>query len=200
MKIIKLVLTLSALLMAGCASVPMDIAPEQTFVEVKPDESQVVFFRDSFVGSAIGSSIYDVKGDDAQFLGILANGNKIAVKIKPGKHLFMVISEAADFMNADLIGGKTYYAIVTPRMGLWKARFSMWPVSIDPTSEFNTTDGRLEKWMADTTLVTTSDAAGAWYQENRISIESKMREYLPVWNQKSAADRDKRTLKPEDGM
>jgi len=186
--------------MAGCASVPMDIAPEQTLVEVKPDESQVVFFRDSFVGSAIGSSIYDVKGDDAQFLGVLGNGNKIAVKTEPGIHLFMVVSEAADFMNADLNGGKTYYAIVTPRMGVWKARFSMWPVNTDPTSEFNTTDGKLEKWMADPTLVTTSDAARAWYQKNRGSIESKMREYLPVWNQKSAADMEKRALKPEDGM
>ena len=54
MKIFKLVLPLSVLLMVGCASVPMTIAPEQTLVEVKPNESQVVFFRSSFFGSAIG--------------------------------------------------------------------------------------------------------------------------------------------------
>ena len=135
-----------------------------------------------------------------QFLGVLNNGNKIAVKTSTGKHLFMVVSEAADFMKADLAGGKSYYAIVTPRMGLWKARFSMWPVSTDPASEFNTNDGKLEQWMADTTLVTTSDAARAWYQKNRTSVDSKMREYLPVWNQKSAGDMEKRTLKPGDGM
>ena len=188
------------MLLSGCASVTMNIAPEQTLVEVKPNESQVVFFRSSFFGSAIGSSIYEIKGEDAQFLGVLNNGNKIAVKTSTGKHLFMVVSEAADFMNADLAGGKTYYAIVTPRMGAWKARFSMWPVSTDAASEFNTTDGKLEKWMADTSLVTTSDAARAWYQKNRESVDSKMREYLPVWNQKSAGDKEKRTLKPEDGM
>jgi len=178
----------------------MDFAPEQTLVEVNPNESQVVFFRSSFVGSAISSSIYEVKGEDVQFLGVLSNGNKIAVKTSTGKHLFMVVSEAADFMNADLAGGKTYYAIVTPRMGAWKARFSMSPVSTDPASKFNTTDGKLEKWMANSTLVTTSDAARAWYQNNRTSVDSKMREYLPVWNQKSAGDLEKRTLKPEDGM
>lgn len=200
MKIFKLVLPMSVLLMVGCASVPMDIAPEQTLVDVKPSESQVVFFRSSFVGSAISSSIYEVKGEDVQFLGVLNNGNKIAIKTSTGKHLFMVVSEAADFMNADLAGGKTYYSIVTPRMGAWKARFSMWPVSTDATSEFNSTDGKLEKWMAGTTLVTTSDAARAWYQKNRVSVESKMREYLPVWNQKSAGDKEKRRLKPEDGM
>ncbi len=200
MKIFKLVLPLSVLLMIGCASVAMDFAPEQTLVEVNPNESQVVFFRSSFVGSAISSSIYEVKGEDVQFLGVLSNGNKIAVKTSTGKHLFMVVSEAADFMNADLAGGKTYYAIVTPRMGAWKARFSMWPVSTDAASEFNTTDGKLEKWMADTTLVTTSDAARAWYQNNRTSVVSKMREYLPVWNQKSAGAMENRTLKPEDGM
>ena len=200
MKIFKLVLPLSVLLMVGCASVPMNIEPEQTLVNVKPNESQVVFFRSSFFGSAISSSIYEIKGENAQFLGVLNNGNKIAVKTSTGKHLFMVVSEAADFMNADLAGGKTYYAIVTPRMGAWKARFSMWPVSTDAASEYNMTDGKLEKWMADTTLVTTSDEARAWYQKNRDSVDSKMREYLPIWNQKSVEDMEKRTLKPEDGM
>jgi hypothetical protein len=199
-KLFLFITLILAMLLSGCASVPMNIAPEQTLVEVKPNESQVVFFRSSFFGSAIGSSIYEIKGEDAQFLGVLNNGNKIAVKASTGKHLFMVVSEAADFMNADLAGGKTYYAIVTPRMGAWKARFSMWPVSTDAASEFNTTDGKLEKWMADTTLVSTSDSARAWYQKNRERVDSKMREYLPVWNQKSAGDMEERTLKPEDGV
>lgn len=41
----------------------------------------------------------------------------------------MVVSEAADFMDAELETGKTYYALVTPRLGVWKARFSLRPMT-----------------------------------------------------------------------
>ena len=110
---------LGTLLLAGCASNPMDPVADQTIPAAAPDKAQVVFMRDAYTGKAIVSSLYDVTDGKTQFIGVMANGTKIAYPTTPGKHTFMVVSEAADFMAADLVAGKSYYALVSPRMGLW---------------------------------------------------------------------------------
>lgn len=102
------------------------------------DESTIVFMRSSFVGKMIKASIYEVTDDKTQFIGIMKNKKKITFKTTPGSHTFMVVSESADFMQANVEGGKTYYSIITSRMGAWKARFSMSPIRNDGTTKFNT--------------------------------------------------------------
>ena len=76
---------------------------------------------------AIQSTVFDVTDDAPRMVGIVSAKTKIAYEVAPGEHHFMVVSEAADFMRADLAAGKTYYALVTPRMGVWRARFSLLP-------------------------------------------------------------------------
>ncbi len=122
------------------------------------------------------------------------------MKTTPGEHLFMVVSEAADFMTAMLEGGKTYYAMVTPRIGAWKARFSLWPFSSKPGARFQNSGDQFQKWVDDTKLLTQSQKSLDWYQSNKASVEKKKTEYLPVWNQKTPADRELRTLHPQDGL
>ncbi|QUN05224.1 hypothetical protein KDN34_13605 [Shewanella yunxiaonensis] len=196
---IKLVLMFCCLLVAGCASVPMT-ATNQVDVNPAPsDKAQVVFMRDSFVGSAISSSVYDVSDGEPMFIGILDNGTKLAYLVNPGQHVFMVVSEAADFMEAQLAAGKTYYSIITPRMGLWKARFSMWPVKAGAYAEYKLDSKDFADWKRSTKLVELSPAAQAWYDANKTSVKAKQQEYWLQWQQKSAADISKRTLSPEDG-
>jgi hypothetical protein len=87
------------------------------------DRAQVVFMRSSFVGSAISSSIYELTDGQPEFTGILANATKVVQTTSPGVKTFMVVSEAVAYMVGNLLPGKTYYSIATPRMGAWKARF-----------------------------------------------------------------------------
>ncbi|WP_240945853.1 hypothetical protein [Pseudomaricurvus alkylphenolicus] len=156
--------------------------------------------RSSFVGSAINASLYDVTDGDPEFIGIIANDTKIAYETQPGERVFMVVSEAADFLNAQLDGGKVYYSMVTPRMGAWKARFSLWPIRNDGTSKFNTQDKSFDKWIRATKLVENSPKASQWFNSNVDSVKAKQAKYWPVWQQKSEADLAKRTLNPEDGI
>ena len=117
---LKKTITLFAILisLAGCATSPkMAVAPNQTVTKPSAQESQIIFMRSSFVGSAIDASLFDVTNGNMEFIGIISNATKIAHVTKPGKHTFMVVSEAADFMEADVLPGKNYYSIVTPRMG-----------------------------------------------------------------------------------
>lgn len=60
------------------------------------------------------SFLYD--GD--QYIGISKSGTKLAYQATPGEHLFMLASENAHFMGADLEAGKTYYVDVHLRNSL----------------------------------------------------------------------------------
>lgn len=163
-------------------------------------EATVVFMRSSFVGAAIKTSIYEVTDDETKFIGILKNKNKINYETTAGKHTFMVVSEAADFMEADVLAGKTYYSIITPRAGAWKARFSMHPIRNNGTTKFNTGTKDFEKWKKKTKLTTMTDKSEAWYEKHKESVESKREKYWPKWTQKTAEELAQRTLNPDDGI
>ncbi len=188
------------LIMVGCASNPMSISSTQTLNKPSSEETQVVFMRSSFVGSAINSSLYDVTSGEPVFIGIMANDTKISYTTTPGKHTFMVVSEAADFLEADLSAGKTYHSLVTPRMGFWKARFSLWPIKNDPNAEHNLQSNEFKGLIKDTKLVENSDKSNAWFQKNLKSVKQKFQEYWAVWTKKSNDDIEKRSLAPEDGQ
>jgi hypothetical protein len=106
----------------------------------------------------------------------------------------MVVSEAADFMKATVLPGKTYYALVTPRMGAWKARFSFQPLR---QKDFSSND--FAKWDGDTQLVRSSPEAVAWAQNNSSDIDAKREKYWPEWQSKEQHQRDSQTLNPQDG-
>ena len=188
----RLILLLPVLL-AGCASgVTMTPSEPPT---VRAGDSTVVFMRPSHLGRALVSSVYDVSGPQTRFVGILNFGDKLAMPLKPGEYTFMVIGESADFMQATVDAGKTYYAVITPRYGVVTARFSFRPVrstQIDG-SEF-------AAWTAATRYVVNSPQAEAWARDNAKDANSKRNEYWPQWNGKPANERLQQTLKAEDGV
>jgi hypothetical protein len=197
----KLLLLLAAILLAtGCASSRMVDSAQQELIAPSADKAQVVFLRSSFLGSAIQSVIYDATDDGAEFIGILSNGKKLAHTVEPGKYVFMVVSEAADFMAAEVVGGKTYYAIVTPRMGAWKARFSMYPVRNGGPGEFQYGSDSFQSWLTSTALSENTPDSHAWARENHSSVLQKQADYSVVWQQKSPSELAERTLNPDDGV
>jgi hypothetical protein len=200
MKIRALLLLTMAFFVAGCASSKMIDAPEQQMVTPSADKAQVIFFRSSFVGSAIQASLFDATDGGAKFIGILSNGKKLAYEVDPGKHTFMVVSEAADFMHAELLGGKTYYAIVTPRMGAWRARFSLHPVRNGGPGEFQIDSDDFREWMAEAVFTQNTPESYAWAEASASSVAERQREYWEVWQQKSPEDLAERTLNPDDGI
>lgn len=163
-------------------------------------DATVIFMRSSFVGSAIKTTVYDVTDEETRLLGILKNKQKISYDVPAGKHVFMVVSEAADFMEADVSAGKTYYSIITPRTGAWKARFSMFPIRTDGTTKFNTDSKNFAKWKKKTKLTSLDDKSLAWFEKHKASVESKRAKYWPVWQQKTVEDLASRTINPADGL
>lgn len=182
------VAALALALSAGCAgsiknmreALP-DYAPKP-----EPGKAMLVFMRPSGMGFAVQSSVFEIKDNTPVLAGIVAAKAKVAHQVEPGNRLFMVVGESGDFLSADLVAGKTYFALVTPRMGAWKARFSLAAVHAADLSgaEFN-------GWFNDCRWVEKSQESAVWFQENLPDITTKYVEYYPKWMGKAEADRPK---------
>ena len=176
-------------IVGGCAAPNMNLS-DPAAAEATPgsDKALVYFLRPKKVGFKIHAAVYD--GDE--FVGFVPYNTKLAYLAEPGEHMFMVVSEAADFMKADLLPGKTYYVQVVPRMGAWRARFSLWPV----TKAHLATES-VRQWIDAARPVQNKPQAYQWAENNRSSVMAKKAAYFSKWQTKPA-DRQP-YLAPEDG-
>jgi hypothetical protein len=187
-----------SLMICGCSTANMKVSENQNIQKITSGQAQIVFTRSKFMGSAISASLYDVTSGSPKFVGIIANDTKILYKTSSGKKRFMVVAENADFMEANVIGGKTYRAVVTPRWGAMKARFSLWPVKKAATAEFHSGDPKTEA-LFNTKLVELTPEAIEWYNANKEDIQNKHNEYLIKWKKFTPENLALRTLNPGDG-
>ncbi len=182
-------------LLAGCAgsSVRMEeVSAERYAPAPQPGKAMVVFMRPSGIGFMVQSTVYEVKESEVQMIGIVSAKTKVAYQVDPGKRLFMAVGESAEFMSAELQAGRTYYANVSPRMGMWKARFSLDPIRREQLES----DG-FKSDFNDTRWVVKTAATEEWFAANRASIQSKRSEYYPDWTQKPETERP--ALRADDG-
>jgi hypothetical protein len=193
---------LSLLLVSGAAVAKKEAGVRSQNQDPKPDADKalVVFLRPSAYGGGVSASVYDAPDGSTEFIGLVQHGNKLAYQATPGQHRFMVIAENADFVDATLEAGKTYYVLVSPRMGMWKARFSLLPIHNTPTGDESLQSAEFKKWMAKTSFVETTDSNRTWYENNKASVESKKADYLVKWNRMLPEDKKLLTLFAEDGI
>lgn len=169
----------------------------------QPDQALIVFMRPkpSF-GRALWSddsgqliSIHDVTTSETKFIGILERSTKIGYDVAPGEYTFMVASEAADFMKATVSAGKTYYAILLPRTGFMKARFSF-----QPLRRSDLAGEEFSQWNSGTFLVKNTPKSEDWAKKEAEKIEEKQMKYWPDWVALPLETRNTMTLNSEDGI
>ena len=183
------------LFFSGCAGTVKNmrsVPPESIVSSPQEGKSMIVFMRPSGIAYAIQSSVFEINDQNPSLAGILAAKKKMAYQLEPGEHLFMVIGESADFMSAKVEANKTYYTLVTPRMGVWKARFSLRPVH---QGELNSSE--LTEWLNSCEWVEKINASDDWANRNMASIQSKYKNYFNKWISKDPSERP--NLLPHDG-
>ena len=182
---------LVSLAISGCAIRSDLMAPaggDAAAVRPEPDKALVVFLRPGRLAGMVQAVVYD--GD--RLVGISSADTAVAYQTEPGQHLFMVVSEAADFLEATLLPGKTYFVRVVPRTGWWRARFSLQPID----AKRHRAD--LAGWLRDARLVDLTDAGRRWARENDPSVMEKKSDYLPRWRAKP--DDERPVLWPAEGI
>lgn len=93
-----------------------------------PGKGLVVFFRPSkIIGMAIS---YKVREGETE-LGTLSNGKYVVQVADPGKHSYVVHSEAKDTLNLEIEAGETYYVEGTMSMGALVYRPNLVPSDRD---------------------------------------------------------------------
>jgi hypothetical protein len=164
------------------------------------DQSQIIFIRPSGFGGMVKASVFDINSGEPEFIGIVAAGKKIDYFVEPGKHTFMVISENADFMEANVAAGETYYSVITVRTGWWKARFSLHPARNGSEGRYQIDSEKFQKWLVKTEFVENTEASFEWAEANNPSIVRKQKKYWKKWETISAEDLAERTLEESDGF
>jgi len=172
----------------------MKLAPADAYYGPDPGKALIVFMRPSGMAYAIDTGVIENLPNKNKMVGIVSAKKKVAYSVNPGEHLFMVVGEAADFLDAHIDGGKTYYVVVAARAGVWKARFSLIPVRHNDLAS-----RKLAGWKNGTRYVENTERSLQWEKDNHADIESKRIKYYKKWMRKSEAAREKATLFAEDG-
>jgi hypothetical protein len=136
---LKIELCCVLVFLTGCkSSVMMGVKPVDV-ATLDSNQTIVTFVRSGFVGKAIQFGIWDGE----EWVGVLASDSYIQYRTEPGKHLFLARAENWSCIEADLEAGKSYFVIVRPRMGVWKARVAMDPVNKGD----NVSEKKINKWL-----------------------------------------------------
>jgi len=156
---------------------------------VSEDKALVVFF----LASKRAGGGHATLADGDEFITHLIKRTCFFYQAEPGHHMFSVVGEAADFLEADLAAGKTYFVQVAPRTGFWKARFS-----ILPFTEQSKNWDKHDSWLSSCRVVVPTERAFEWAKEKEEELAAKRKNYLVKWNAKP--DAEKPRLAPEDGI
>ena len=171
------------------AAAPATLTPVST--ASTPDApSRVIFMRVSKQSSSTQALLFDVTEPGApKLIGNVGPASKLSYSLKAGLYTFMALGDTAEFMQATILGGKTYYALVIPRGGA--TRFSVEPIRQNELGgkEFAGWD-KGTKTMSGSAVSASYDAAAAAEKRGR---------YWQEWSKKSETQRAELTLNAEDG-
>jgi hypothetical protein len=84
-----------------------------------PGKSQVVFYRESWLGAALSFTVHDEIGHGVAKLGA---GTYVVASLEPGVHTFMIKGETTDTLRLELDADETYYVQQSMGIGIVMAR------------------------------------------------------------------------------
>lgn len=163
-------------------------APDAGLAPIAPRRDlAVVVFVQPTKRSYDWAAIYE----DDRFVAVVQDRTHAVHEAVPGAHRYAVVSEAADFLDADLAAGRVYFVLVQPRMGGVRMRYSLLPIAPDRESW-----DELPAWLAETHAVTPNQRAFSWVETHRDGAARLRERYLVPWLDKP----DRPSLAAEDGV
>lgn len=120
-KLLLSLLLASAVLLHGCATVPMADtqadAVAKTF-KINPGKSGIYIYRDETFGAAIAMDVFI----DGRPLGQTGAKTYFYIEVEPGPHKILSKAENDELLELNTLPGKLYYIWQEVKMGLLYAR------------------------------------------------------------------------------
>ena len=117
-------LVMFALLVSGCASVPMGDATRDAELKTfkpKSDKAALYVYRNENFGAAIKMTVLL----DGKILGDTAAKTYLYTEVAPGKHRLVSKTENESVLDFDAVAGRIYYVWQEVKMGLFAARSNL---------------------------------------------------------------------------
>jgi hypothetical protein len=172
----------------------MRVAPPD-FAQTVPEDGKahVVFLRSTSFGGAVQAPVIEAEDGQLIFVAVVSANTKVLHETTPGEHTYVVGGEDSNLLKADFEAGKVYYVKVEPHFGLWKARFTLDPVTAQQavSPEFKKDFDRC-KWYEN------GPDTQKWFQDNIQSLRSKYEQSLKEYN--AAAVESRPVIKPGYGI
>lgn len=124
------IVSLFALSLVGCASVPMGDSKQDAALKTfagKPDVAGLYIYRNESIGAAVRMDV-EVDGKP---LGQTAAKTYFYTEVVPGKHTVTSKSENDDTLHMETTAGKLYYIWQEVKMGVLYARTKLHLVGED---------------------------------------------------------------------
>src|SRR5262245_10746357 len=72
--------------------------------------ARIVCMRGSKQSAGVDAALFDVTEPGApKYIGTVNSASKLTHPLSPGLYTFMAVGDTAEFMQATIVGGKTYY-------------------------------------------------------------------------------------------
>lgn len=123
-KLLMCVSLLAALVLTGCASVPMaskSADAQAKLFEPSTDKAVVYIYRNESMGAAIKMPLLI----DGQAAGDTASKTYLRKELAPGQHTIVSKSEVDATLNLDVKAGQTYFVWQEIKMGMFAARSAL---------------------------------------------------------------------------
>lgn len=190
------------LLVLGCVDAPpafFNAAPEQTLPAPRADQAQIVFLHPGGGLIALLSHVYELNGEERQYLGTLGAKTKLVYNAPPGRHLFMGNSVGyGHILEANVEAGRRYYVLMRYIHG---RGYQLRPVRNeggDP--EFTVGNPKFRQWLAESQVVTPTAEARDWQTKYKSFHDDAYARGWKEWQEKRPDQRAELTLNPEDSI
>jgi len=198
MKLTKYLVAAAALAITGCASNTLVVSSrDQTLAAPTADKAQIIFLNPAgSIGGALLSGVYDVKGSDKEFYGMLGSKTKMVQNVEPGRHLFMShILAYSHFLDANVEAGKRYYVLLRFVYG---RGLQLRPIRNSGDSEFSANNPKFDEWKNGSEFVVKTAEADAWYAKYKNVVDEAQAKAWAEWQNKSDTQRAELTLNKGD--
>jgi hypothetical protein len=202
MRSLRLFSTLSLLFLAACVEAPppfFNAAPDQTLPPPRPDRAQVVFLHPGGGLIAMLGHVYELNGEQRQYIGTLGPKTKLVHSVAPGRHVFMSNSVGfGHILEADVEAGKRYYVLLRYVHGRGQQLRPIRNAGGDP--EFTVGNPQFRQWLAESQVITPTAEAGAWQTQYKSFHDDAYARGWKEWQEKRPDQRAELTLNREDSV